>query len=135
MTVITTGRNRVVTEDPEPDDQFVRVTWFGPSQDGRTRKQFHGPLMPIRDYEAAVRWAVGIADQMVHPLYVVPMTGAAGLRTEAGGAMVASLDDQERGELRRHCVGVLTRVMRDCEDEAVRADAYDLLTRWGVVSR
>lgn len=133
MPIIKTGRNRVAADEAGPDDTHVQVVWFGPSQDGENRMQFQGPLSPIEDYEAAVAWAVEMAEQMTHPLYVVPMTGVQALRTEQMQRAVAGLDDQQRGELRRHVVATLAGVLRDCEDAAVRADAHEILVQMKVV--
>jgi len=133
MPVIKTNNNRVVADDPEPDDTHVQVLWLGPTQDGRHFKQFLGPLLPIEDYDDAVAWAANIADAMVHPLYVLPMTGVEALRTEQAQQAVATLTDQQRGELRRQMVATLAQIMRDCDDRAVRADAYELLQQMKVV--
>lgn len=133
MPIIKTNGNRVVADEPEHDDTHVHVVWFGPTQDGRHRKVFEGPVEPIENYEAAVAWAVEMAAQMVHPLYVVPLTGAAAMRTDYMRRAVASLDDQQRGDLRRHMVARLARIMRDCDDPVVRADAYEVLQQMRVV--
>lgn len=54
----------------------MEVTWQGLTDDGgRHLRPFGGRPMPIEEYEGAVAWAVSMAaDQMVHPLYVRPMT-------------------------------------------------------------
>ncbi|WP_121117772.1 hypothetical protein [Croceibacterium ferulae] len=74
MAIIKTERNFVYAYDPEPDDTFVKVAWFGPPQDGKHRMQFHTRPEPIEKYDEAVAWAKEMADQMTFPLYVVPMT-------------------------------------------------------------
>lgn len=134
MPIIKCGDNRVVTDEPEADDTHVHVVWFGPSQDGVHRKIFEGPLEPVENFEAAVTWAVEMAPQMVFPLYVVPLTGAHALRTEQAQRAFANLTDQQRGELRRDVTGMLARVMRDCEDPVVRADAHEVLVQMRVVA-
>ena len=73
MSVILTKTNMVCAYEPEPDDLFVRVDWHGPDEDGRHRRAFEGPLWPIDRYQAAVDWAVSMADQMRFPLHVVPL--------------------------------------------------------------
>lgn len=133
MPTIKVGSNRVVADEPEPNDTHVHVVWFGPTQDGRHRKVFEGPVEPIEGYEATVAWAVEMASQMVHPLYVVPLNGAAAMRTDYMRQAVAGLDDQQRGDLRRHMVARLAQIMRDCDDPAVRADAYEVLQQMKVV--
>lgn len=134
MPIIKCGDNRVAADEPGPDDTHVRVVWFGPPQDGLHRQQFEGPPEPVENFEAAVAWAVGMAAQMVFPLYVVPMTGAQVLRTERVQRALASLGDQQRGELRREVLTMLARVMRDCDDPVVRADAHEVLVQMGVVT-
>lgn len=124
---------RVAADEPGPDDTHVQVVWFGPPQDGLHRKIFEGPVEPIENYDAVVAWATEMAGQMVYPLYVVPMTGAQALRTERLRQDVASLTNQQRGELRREIVATLANVMRDSDDPAIRADAYKVLKDMKVV--
>jgi len=133
MPIIPSGSNRVVTDEPGPDDTHVQVVWFGPPQDGAHRKVFHGPIEAIEDYEAAVAWAVEIAAQMVYPLYIIPMTGVEVLCTEEAQRAVANLSHRERGELRQHVVATLARILRDCDDPVVRADAHEVLVQMKVV--
>lgn len=133
MPIIKTENNRVAADLPGPDDTHVQVVWFGPSQDGLHRKQFEGPLLPIEQFDQAVAWARELADQMVHPLYVVPLTGIEALRSEQFQRGVASLTDQQRGRLRQHVVATLAAVMRDCDDPVVRSDAYEVLLQMKVV--
>jgi len=133
MPIIKCEENRVAADEPGPDDTHVRIIWFGPSQDGAHRKIFEGPLEPIGNYEDAVSWAVQKAAQMVFPLYVVPMTGAEVLRTEKVQRGFATLTHQQRGELRREVLTMLTRIMRDCDDPVVRADAHEVLVQMRVV--
>lgn len=127
MPVIKTKSNRVVADEPEQDDLYVRVTWHGPDDDGRHMRAFDGPILPVEGYSAAVAWAVGIADQMRFPLYVVPLRGRDALADERLRRGAAALTAQERGDLRRFVVAQLAEVMRDCEDADVRADAYEVL--------
>jgi hypothetical protein len=134
MPIIKCGDNRVVTDEPEADDTHVQVVWFGPPQDGAHKKIFEGPLEPVENFEAAVTWAVEMAEQMVFPLYVVPLTGAQVLRTEQAQRAFANLTDQQRGELRRGVTGMLARVMRDCDDPVVRADAHEVLVQLRAVA-
>jgi hypothetical protein len=133
MPVYKTQRNRVIADDPEADDLFVQVVWHGPDEDGRHLRSFEGPPWPIKEYGRTVEWAVGIADQMRFPLYVVPLRGVDVMRTERVKQAVARLTDQERGELRRMIVAMLAKVMRDCDDPEVRAEAYDLLLDMRVI--
>jgi hypothetical protein len=124
---------RVAADPPGPDDTHCQVVWFGPPQDGLHRKIFEGPVEPIENYADVLAWAQKMASQMVYSLYVVPMTGAEALRTEQMKLGVANLTNRQRGELRREVVATLTAVMRDSDDLAVRADAYDILKEMKVV--
>lgn len=134
MTIIKSGNNRVVIdEEPNEDHTHVQVVWFGPPQDGQHRTVFEGPLEPIEQYEAAVAWAVEMAAQMAYPLYVVPMTGVQVVRSEQVQRGFLSLTPGERGELRREVVATLARIMRDCGDRVVRADAYEVLVQMGLI--
>jgi hypothetical protein len=133
MPVFKTERNRVVADDPEPDDHWVQVVWHGPDDDGRHLRTFEGPPWPIEEYEKTIEWAVGIADQMRFPLYVVPLRAVDVMKTERVKQVIARLTDQERGEMRRMVVATLAEVMRDCDDPDVRADAYDLLLDMKVI--
>jgi hypothetical protein len=131
--VFKTNTNRVVADDPEADDLFVRVTWHGSADDRGHLRPFNGPVLPIEEYRAAVDWAVGIADQMRFPLYVVPMTGLDALRTDSLRRAVGNLTHQQRGELRQLVVATCAEIMRDCDDADVRGAAFDILSDMGVV--
>jgi len=134
MPVFKTERNRVIVDEPEADDHWVQVVWHGPSEEGsRYLRTFEGPAWPIEEYEKTIEWAVGIADQMRFPLYVVPLRAVDLMRTQRVKQAVRNLTDQERGELRRVVIATLAEVMRDCDDPNVRADAYDLLLDMKVI--
>ena len=134
MPVHKTERNKVVADDPEPDDLFVQVVWHGPPEEGgKFLRQFEGPIMPIAEYQATVDWAVGIADQMRFPLYVAPLRAVDAIRTERFQRAILRLTDQDRGELRRMVAATLAEVMRDCDNPKVRADAYDVLLDMKVI--
>jgi hypothetical protein len=81
MSVIRTKTNMVVAHEPEPGDKFVRVVWFGPSEDGRHARAFEGPPWPIDQYQQSVDWALGMADYMRSPIYVEPLTARESRRT------------------------------------------------------
>jgi len=127
------AHGRVAADTPGPDDEFVQVVWFGPPQDGLHRKVFEGPVEPIENYDTVLAWATEMSKMMVYPLYVVPMTGVEVLRTERMRQGVATLTDQQRGELREEVVATLVNVMRDSNDPAIRADAYKVLEDMKVV--
>lgn len=74
MTTITTQRNRVITEAPEHDDVFVRVSLTVPGDEPGSLSVRHLRYQPVSDYQAAVDWAVSMADQMAYPIHVVPLS-------------------------------------------------------------
>lgn len=87
---------------------------------------------PITEYQAAVDWAVSMAELMAHPIHVVPLNGDDMREPNRFGPIcdaVASMTDQERGDMRRVVVTTCSEVMRDCDDWRVRADAYDILVQ------
>lgn len=136
MTIINTARNRVYACEPQPDDVLVQVGWKAPHEDGTHLRSVTLPCQPISDYQAAVDWAVGIADQMAHPLYVVPLCHDDILHSDRWtpyADMLATLTDQERGELRSVVVSSMCELMRDCEDREVRSEAYDILIQLKVI--
>lgn len=136
MTTIATQRNKVVTDDPEADDVLVYVGWTGPTDDPQVRRAISTRYMPISAYRDCLDWAVAIADQFSHPLYVVPVSHNDILHTDQWNPfadMLATLNDQERGALRQCAVASMCELMRDCEDREVRAEAYDILTQLKVI--
>lgn len=135
MPVIHTSNNRVVADDPEPADAFVQVAWFGSAEDGSRKGVFHTPPQPIEQYQDAVDWAVSMADQMVHPLYVVPMRFGDLMSRERLERAIDSMTSQERGELRRLVVTTCAEVMRDCDEGEVREEAFGVLAKMGVVDQ
>lgn len=135
MPVVKTRTNRVIADDPEPDDLFVRVTWHGPDDGGKHLRSFDGPVLPIEKYQAAIDWATAMADYMRFPLYVVPMTGRDVLSDDRQQRAIAGLTGRERGKLRRMCVATLAEVLRDCDDRATRAGAFGVLVDMGVVKK
>lgn len=134
MPVHRTDNNQVVAYEPEADDHWVQVVWHGPPEEGeRHCRAFEGPAWPIEDYQRTLQWAIGIADQMRFPLHVVPLRAKDLMRTERVKQAIATMTDQERGELRRVVAATLAEVLRDCGDPTVRADAYDLLCNMKVI--
>lgn len=137
MTTITTQRNRVITEAPEADDVFVRVSLTVPGDAPGRLSVRHLPYEPITDYQAAVDWAVSMADQLAYPIHVVPLSYSDIRDTERFTPIceaVAAMDDQQRGAMRQVVVTTCAEVMRDCDDWHVRADCYDILTQLKVIA-
>lgn len=129
MAIIQTERNRVHAHAIGDDDVFVRISLLGYDEAG-SRVVRHLRYEPITEYQAAVDWAVSMADLMAHPIHVVPLNGDDMREPSRFGPIcdaVASMSDQERGDMRRVVVTTCCEVMRDCDDWQVRADAYDIL--------
>lgn len=129
---IQTARNVVITERPEPDDVFVRVSLLGPGGEPGTARPHCLRYEPVSNYQAAVDWAVSMADQFAKPIYVVPLSHNDILRTgrwHRFAKFIAGMNDQERGELRRMIVTTAAEVMRDCDDPEIRADMFDVLRK------
>lgn len=136
MTTITTLRNKVVCDEPEADDVFVRVCLTVPGDEPGTRSVRPLRYQPIAEYQAAVDWAVSMADKMAFPIYVVPLSHSDILNTgrwKPFASFIAGMNDQERGELRRIIVTTAAEVMRDCDDPKIRADMFNVLRQLKVI--
>lgn len=70
MSVVKTKRNFVCAYEPMALDGFV-LTFLNGSEERHLRS-----TQPIEQYEDAVDWAVGIADQMACPIEIVPITAS-----------------------------------------------------------
>ena len=129
MTVIRTKQNYVCAYDPMPEDVFVHTFLMGSEQRHLLSTR------TIDHYQDAVDWAVGMADQMAWPIEVVTVDGVEYLKRnrDALEAHLASLTDQERGEVRRHMVASMAQIMRDCPDDDTRAGAYEVLQKLKVI--
>jgi hypothetical protein len=134
MPVIKTSQNKVVVNEPEPGDLFVKVVWHGPG-DGNHMQGFDGRIEPIEGYQATIDWAVSMADQMQFPLYVVPLRARDVFKPREVLTVLPHLTDQERGKLRAYIVKAMAEVMRDCTDPAMRADAYAVMEQLGVIQQ
>lgn len=135
MAIIQTERNSVHAHSRGADDVFVRVSWVGYDEAG-ARVLRHLPYQPITDYQAAVDWAISMADQMAHPLHVVPFNAddmREPSRFKPFCDAVASMTDQERGAMRQVVVTTACSVMRDCDDPAIRADMHHVLRQLKVI--
>ena len=136
---IKTKRNCVIADDPEPDDVFVRVAVLGEdlSKPHVLAPCFLQPLTPISEYQTLVDWAVSVADQFARPLYVVPVSANRFLHTDLFTPyrkMIATLPNQEWGELRQLCIATAAEVMRDCDDSNLRRECYDILIQLKVIN-
>jgi hypothetical protein len=136
MPIIYAKRNMVIAYEPQPDDVLVDVSLLAPAGDGKHLRPLQLPYEPIINYDAVVEWAVSIADQMAYPIHVLPLNHSDILNTERFEPfrrMLENLTDQERGELRQLAISTCTEVMRDCPDQKLRADCYDMLVQLEVV--
>ncbi|AZQ66056.1 hypothetical protein EF888_02300 [Silicimonas algicola] len=123
MSVIHTKRNMVAAYEPLPEDLFVEVRIGTPS--GRrvllTKK--------IAEYETAVTWAREMADVMEHHIEVVPVTGPEYMHRNRSSIahFMATLTDQEHGEVRSILVTAMGDLMRDSDDPEIRREAHGVL--------
>ena len=137
MAIIKTQRNMVIAYDRQPDDVLVNVSWPAPVGDGKHLRPVGLPYAPISEYAAAVKWAISMADKMAHPIHVLPLnhrdifnTG----RFEPFRKFLASMNEQERKEVRQIVVDSCAAIMRDSNTPALRANAFKMLVRLGVVT-
>ena len=77
--ILHTQRNRVITEEPEPDDAFFFITLLGPAFgedlfNPRVLSPSRLPLRPITEYQQGLDWALSVAYQFERPIYVCPMS-------------------------------------------------------------
>lgn len=132
MAIIQTQRNRVIAYQPQDDDVFVRISFLAPAGDGKHLRPQHLRYQPISEYQASVDWAVGIADQMAHPIHVLPLNHSDILNTprfEPFAKMLAKLSDQEREEFRQDMIAACESIILDCDDQQVRAESYATLVQ------
>ncbi len=125
MTTINTSRNHVYALEPMPQDRWVK-TVIG------TRCLC---VQHIDQYQQAVQWATSMADQFDPPLYVIPfdvndLVKLNRLRLERG---LALLTPDQQHELRQAVVNTCIEVMRDCDDQSIRSDAYEVLAKMRTV--
>ena len=136
MAIITTQRNTIYAYDPQPGDVMVQVGWKAPAGDGKHSRPITLPLRPISEYADCVEFAKEIADGLEHEIYVIPFNHREILNTgrwKPFAHFLANMNDQERGEVRQMVIASCTQIMRDCNDHAVRAEAYDQLVKLKVV--
>ncbi|HEX7822297.1 MAG TPA: hypothetical protein VF463_16945 [Sphingobium sp.] len=135
MAIIQTERNSIHAHACGDDDVFVRVSWVGYDEAGG-RVLRHLRYEPITEYQAAVDWAVSMADKMAHQLHVVPFNAddmREPSRFQPFCDAVASMDDQQRGAMRHIVVTTCCEVMRDCDDPEIRDDMFDVLRQLKVI--
>lgn len=132
MAVIHTKRNMVFVHGAEPGhDKFV-VTMYAPGDGSNLYKNLC--VQPIDRWQAAVDWAVGIADQMAGPLRVgaIGMDSFLRMYGDQCERALAAMSSGEQAELRQQMITTCAEALRDCPDTDTRADAYDVLVKLGV---
>ena len=137
MPVIKTKRNKVVADDLEPDDVVIRVAWRAPTVDGEYQRYIELPWQPISEYNETLDWAISIADQIVHPIYILPLSHRDILQTNRFAPyrkFLANINEHERIEVRQMIVDSCAATMRDSCIPAHRVSAFNTLARLGVVT-
>jgi len=122
------GSNRVATMEPGPGDLFVVILMFG-------KPVF---VEPIDQYDRGVRTAEGFARRLRHDrpltLRVLGMSLHELLALMGTTpAEFAGTSPKVEAEFRQLAVDACMGALRDCDDPAVRKDAYDLLVKMGVL--
>lgn len=117
--------NFVCAYEPEPHDSFVET--YLTVVDGQKLLT----TQTIDQYQAALDWAVKMADQMACPITLLPITAEEFLRNrwQQMERALGAMTDQERGVLRGHIVQAMAEVVRDCDDADVRAEVCDVLVK------
>ena len=123
MAIITTARNHVYAYEVQADDTHVQTIIRSPTE------RYVLTTQGIEEYQTAVAWATSMADEMAHPLTVLPISApefmqANRARLENG---LSRMTDAERDELREVVVNRLLETMRDNDDPAMRAEAFEVL--------
>lgn len=73
MSALRTKRNFVLAYEPLPEDKYADINLMGLDMSGnQVRKRLL--TQPIDQYQAAVKWALSMADQMASPIEVIPLT-------------------------------------------------------------
>ena len=123
MAIITTARNHVYAYDSQADDTHVQTIVRSPTE------RYVLTTQGIEEYQAAVAWATSMADEMAGSITVLPINAPEFMqanreRLENG---LARMTDAERDELREVVVNRLLQTMRDNNDPAMRAEAFEVL--------
>ena len=137
MPVMKTKRNKVVADDPEPGDVVIQVAWRAPTVDGEYQRYIELPWQPISEYNETLDWAISMADQITHPIYILPLSHRDILQTTpfaAYGKFFANVNEHERTEVRQIIVDAWAMVMRDSDTPSLRTHAFNMLKLLGVVA-
>ena len=137
MPVIKTKRNKVVADDLEPGDVVIQVAWRAPAVDGEHQRYIELPWQPISEYNETLDWAISMADQITHPIYILPLSHRDILQTSQFAPyrkFLANMNEQEGAEVRQIIVDSCVGIMRDSDTPSLRADAYNMLAQLVVVT-
>ena len=123
MAVIKTKAGMVCAYEPKEGDTHVMTLIVNPTE------RYVLTTQGIEAYQAAVDWAVSMADQMARPITILPISAtefiaANRARLENG---LAHMTELERGELRQAVVSRMLAAMCDSDDPALRAEAHEVL--------
>lgn len=132
MTIINTQRNSVHFEEPEPDDIFISVSFIAPTGDGKHLRPVSLGWFPVAGFRDWVNWAVGMADMMERPIYILPLNHNDIFRTgrfEPYRNLLKNLSETEWRDMRRLLIQNCLEILRDCDDRHARAEAYASLAQ------
>ena len=123
MAVIKTKAGMVCAYEPQSGDTHVWTLIVSPTE------RYVLTTQGIEAYQAAVDWAVSMADQMAAPITILPISAtefiaANRARLENG---LAHMTELERAGLRQVVVNRMLAAMRDSNDPALRAEAHEVL--------
>ena len=137
MPVIKTKRNKVVADDLEPDDVVIQVAWRAPTVDGKHQHYIELPWQPISEYNETLDWAISMADQITHPIYILPLSHRDILQTSQFAPyrnFLSNMNGHDRMKVRQIVVDSWAAIMRDSNTPALRANAFNVLAQLGVVT-
>jgi len=132
MTIINTQRNSVHFEEPEADDIFISVSFVAPAGDGKHLRPVSLGWFPVAGFQDWVDWAVGMADLMERPIYILPLNHNDIFRTgrfEPYRKLLKDMSKSEWSEMWRLLIRNCLEILRDCDDRHARAEAYDSLVQ------
>ena len=123
MAVIKTKAGMVCAYERQSGDTHVWTLIVSPTE------RYVLTTQGIEAYQAAVDWAVSMADAMARPITILPISAtefiaANRARLENG---LARMTELERGELRQVVVNRMLAAMSDSNDPELRAQAHEVL--------
>lgn len=122
MAVIKTKAGMVCAYEPQSGDTHVWTLIVSPTE------RYVLTTQGIEAYQAAVDWAVSMADVMARPITILPISATefiAANRARLENGLV-HMTELERGELRQVVVNRMLAAMRDSNDPALRAQAHEV---------